>query len=58
MIFVFYIFGILSLLLIRPWFMDGKTDFNSALSTLYAGLYLYPILGVVHAVCCGFICEY
>lgn len=57
MIFIFYIFGVLSLLIIRPWFLDKNVDFNGGLVTLYAGLYLYPILAFIHAVCCGLICK-
>lgn len=56
MIFVFYGFGVISLLAIRPWFIDSKnTDYVGGLGTVYAGLYLYPTLALLHAVACGFI---
>ncbi len=59
MIFVFYILGVICLVVIRPWFMDKKNaDFNAGIASLYAGLYLYPILAVMHAICCGLICEF
>lgn len=59
MIFVFYIFGVICLLTIRPWFIDRKSsDSTAGVATLYAGLYLYPILAILHAIGCGFICKW
>lgn len=58
MVFVYYVFGVIALLLIRPWFIDKKnTDWKAGIASLYAGLYLYPVLAIIHAVFCGVICE-
>lgn len=58
MIFVFYAINVVMLMLIRSWFIRKAVDVNSAISTLYAGLYLYPILAAFHAVFAGLICKY
>lgn len=57
MVFVFYALGIALMLLIRPIIAKKFLPKQGKLS-IYAALYFYPILALLHAVGGGLICMY
>ncbi|CAH0383632.1 unnamed protein product [Bemisia tabaci] len=54
MVFIFYLLGIFMLLVVRPILVTLILD-NYGKSSIYAGLYFYPFLGLLHAVYGGII---
>lgn len=56
MVFVFYVLGVAIMLLIRPLIVMKFLPKQGKYS-IYAALYFYPILALLHAVGGGIICE-
>lgn len=56
MVFVFYALGIVLMLLIRPLIVRKFLPKQGKFS-IYAALYFYPILALLHAVGGGLICT-
>lgn len=59
MVFIHYGLSVLMLLVVRPWM--NKIFQNkgcTASKPIYAALYLFPILSLIHGVMAGLICKY
>lgn len=57
MIFVFYLFCVTFMMIIRPGLNVKFLPYRGKLAVYYA-LYIFPILALLHAVAGGVICEY
>ncbi|RZF37763.1 hypothetical protein LSTR_LSTR016201 [Laodelphax striatellus] len=56
MVLVFYAFSVCLMMLIRPWLAKYFVPKGGKV-TIYAALYLYPILALLHSVFGGLICK-
>lgn len=56
MVFLFFLFALLNLLIIRSWIVHKISDKN-ACDTIYLTLYIIPALAFCHAVFSGLICK-
>lgn len=57
MVFMFYAFAVSLMLLIRPW-VAGKFVPMSGKLSIYAAMYFFPLLSLVHAAFGGLICKF
>lgn len=55
MVLVFYLLCVIFMMLIRPGLNKKFLKFGK--SAVYCGLYFFPILSLLHAVCGGLICK-
>jgi hypothetical protein len=57
MVFIFYALCVVFMLLVRPWLAQHFLPKHGRMS-VYAALYFFPTLALIHAVFGGLICEY
>ena len=56
MVFVFYAFAVVIMLMVRPFIAKKFLPKKGKLS-IYAALYFFPILALLHAIGSGLICK-
>lgn len=56
MVFIFYALCVVLMLVVRPWLAHFLPKHGRM--SIYAALYFFPTLAVIHAVFGGLICEY
>lgn len=54
---IYYAFCLVSMMLFRPW-LSAKFTHHGGTKSIYAALYFFPILTVVHAVLAGLLCKF
>lgn len=57
MVFIFYGLCVTIMLLIRPWLVHFFLPKTGG-ATVYAALYFFPVLAVLHAIFGGLICKF
>lgn len=57
MVFMFYAIAVSLMLLIRPWIAGHFLPISGKLS-IYAAMYFFPLLSVVHAAFGGLVCRF
>jgi len=56
MVLIYYAFGLVAMMLFRPVLVTKFVP-RRGTKSIYASLYMFPILAVVHATCAGLICK-
>jgi hypothetical protein len=56
MVFIFYALSVTLMLLVRPWLVKRFLP-NHGKMSIYAALYFFPTLALIHAVFGGLICK-